>query len=144
MLEWKMITQLLNKAVWEGQEHTAANDEIWSFGFNGFWSMCSYCRMCDLMRSRCCNCVLFTQPEVNKKINASRAVWRWTKRVLFLVLLSDFIGESEGWWPSSSAALHFIWSQTSTWARHQSGGEQNGEGRECVGDGPGIWHVICW
>lgn len=33
MLEWKTITQLLNKAVSEGQDHTAANDEIIRFGF---------------------------------------------------------------------------------------------------------------
>ncbi len=97
MLEWKMITQLLNKAVSEGQDHTAANDEILSFGFmeklTDSDQCVRTCRMCDLMRSRCCNCVLFTQPEVNKKINASRAVWRWTKRVLFLVLFKRFY-----WW----------------------------------------------
>lgn len=41
--------------------------------------MCSYCRMCDLMRSRCCDCVLFTRPEVNKKNQCEQSCVKMNK-----------------------------------------------------------------
>lgn len=80
-----MITQLLNTAVSEGRDHTATNDEIWSkaksFGFTE--------KLKDSDQSVLTTVIVYYLhgQKWTKKINAKRAVRRWTKRVLFSALL---------------------------------------------------------
>lgn len=108
-----MITQLLNTAISERHDHIAANEVIWS-------KEKSFGLIAKLKDSDLC---VHTQTIVYYLHGQ-----KWTRKSMRGELCedeqsesssqtssSDFIGESEGWWPSSSAALHFIWSGTSTW-----------------------------